>query len=40
LRDANPLSFDPGPRFFKNIAGFFMMNLEADILQNMEYAVK
>jgi fluoride ion exporter CrcB/FEX len=40
LRDTNPIAFDPGPSFFENIAGLFMMNLETDILQYMEYAVK
>jgi hypothetical protein len=40
LRDANPIAFDPGPRFFENITGFIVMYLEADILQNMEHAIE
>jgi hypothetical protein len=39
LRDTNPIAFDPGPSFFENIAGFIVMYLEADILQNMEHAI-
>jgi hypothetical protein len=38
--DAHPETIYPGTRFLENVTCFFVVNVEARVLQYVEYAIK